>query len=345
MRRDGWPFRTGRGGCAALALMMSALWPSAALADEPATPAPSASAPATSAAAASAPATSAPATSAAAASAPSAPAPATSAAATSAAANGGSDPGVSQCIAAHAEVQRLRKAHRLIAARRTVTDCTRPQCPVPVLRECAAWIDELEKVTPSVIFNVTSESGQITGSKIVVDGQEVDLPSSGVPLSLDPGRHTYRVEQEGYRPVTREFVVFEGQRFVQLDIALVPLVAPVAPQAKARATESYRPVPALTYVLAGVGVAGAAGFAVLGMMGSSELDNLERTCMPRCKDSDVAQVEWRYMAADIALGVGAAGLAGAALTYLLRPTEERPVVVSVMPSSAGVFGSVMFRGM
>lgn len=309
MRRTRWPFGTWRGGCAAAVLIASALWPSAALADEPAA---------------------------------STPAGAT-------AAEGESEPDVSQCIAAHAEVQRLRKSHRLIAARRTVTDCTRPHCPVPVLRECASWLDELEKVTPSVIFNVTSKSEQITGAKIIVDGQEVDLPSSGVPLTLDPGKHTYRVELEGYRPVSKDFVVFEGQRFVQLDVELMPLVEPEPPKPhpkpQAPVMESHRPVPVLTYVLAGMGVAGAAGFAVLGMMGTSEQDKLERTCMPRCTDSEVAVVERQYMAADIALGIGAAGLAGAALTYLLRPTEERPVAVSVMPSSTGVFGSVMFRGL
>lgn len=313
MRRNRRPVAVGRGEGAALALVMAALWPSAALADDPAPPAPESSQPAP--------------------------------------ADTGSTSALSQCVAAHAEVQKLRKEHRLLEARSALKDCTRSECPVPVLRECAAWIVEVEKETPSVLFNVTIKSEQATGAKIFVDGQAVDLPSRGVPLALNPGKHTYRVEHPGYKPVTKDFIVFEGQRFTQLDVALEPLVDPSAPKepapapAPVPATETYRPVPALTYVLAGIGIVGMGGFAVLGLMGNSELKDLERTCMPRCQDSDVDPVQGKFLAADIALGVGAAGLAGAALTFLLRPTEERPVTVSVVPSSTGVSGSVIFRGL
>jgi hypothetical protein len=314
MPRDGRPFGVGHRGRAGIALVMAALWPSAALADEPA---------------------------------PAQPAPAQPAPSQPASSEAGAESAVSQCVAAHAEVQRLRKEHQLLEARRALKDCTRPECPVPVLRECAAWIVEIERETPSVIFNVTTKAEQIPGSKIFVDGQAVELPSSGLPLALNPGRHTYRVEHPGYAPATKEFIVFEGQRFTQLDVALEPLVdpAPGAPKQPVPVTETYRPVPALTYVLAGVGLVGMAGFAVFGAMGSSDLDNLERTCMPGCTDSDLDPVRGKFLAADISLGVGAAGLAGAALTFLLRPTEERPVVVSVTPSSTGVSGSVLFRGL
>lgn len=307
MRRNRRPVAGGRGGGAALALVMAALWPSAALADDPAPPAPDSSQPAP--------------------------------------ADTGSTSALSQCVAAHAEVQRLRKEHRLLEAREALRDCTRSECPVPVLRECAAWIVEVEKETPSVLFNVTAKNEQVTGSKIFVDGQEVDLPSHGVPLALNPGKHTYRVEHPGYRPVTKDFIVFEGQRFTRLDVALEPLVEPSAPKEPAPATEKYRPVPALTYVLAGIGLVGMGGFAAFGLLGESERRELERTCMPRCQDSDVDPLHKKYLAADIALGVGAVGLAGAALTFLLRPTEERPVVVSVVPSATGVSGSVLFRGL
>lgn len=253
--------------------------------------------------------------------------------------------GVEQCVAAHADVQKLRKNHRLLEAGRALKGCARSECPAPVLRDCVAWVDELERATPSVVFNVTSGGEQVAGSRVLVDGQRVELSSSGAPLRLDPGKHTYRVEHDGYRPVAKELILFEGQRFQQVNVALEPLVVPQVPQAQAIITESYRPVPALTYVLAGVGVAGAASFAVWGLMGRSEQDHLEQTCRPKCTDSDLATVRTRYLIADISLGVGVAAFAGAALTYLLRPTEERPVAVSVEPSRTGVYGTVLFRGM
>lgn len=258
----------------------------------------------------------------------------------------GAESAVAQCVAAHAEVQKLRKNHQLIEAGRALKGCARSECPAPVLRDCGAWLDELEQVTPSVVFNVTSGGEQVVGSRILVDGQPVELSSSGAPLRLDPGKHTYRVEHDGYRPVSRELILFEGQRFLQLSVALEPLADAPDPKPQALpATETYRPVPALTYVLAGVGVAGAASFAVWGMVGRSEQDDLEQTCRPRCSDSDLAGVRTKYLIADISLGVGAAAFVGAALTYLLRPTKERPVVVSVEPSRTGVYGTVLFRGM
>ncbi|XXT23907.1 hypothetical protein WME94_20430 [Sorangium sp. So ce429] len=257
----------------------------------------------------------------------------------------GAESAVAQCVAAHAEVQKLRKNHQLIEAGRALKGCARSECPAPVLRDCGAWLDELEQVTPSVVFNVTSAGEQVVGSRVLVDGQLVELSSSGAPLRLDPGKHTYRVEHDGYRPVSRELILFEGQRFLQLSVALEPLAEVADPKPQAPAMETYRPVPALTYVLAGVGVAGAASFAVWGMVGRSEQDDLEQTCRPRCRDSDLAGVRTKYLIADISLGVGAAAFVGAALTYLLRPTKERPVVVSVEPSRTGVYGTVLFRGM
>lgn len=257
----------------------------------------------------------------------------------------GAESAVAQCVAAHAEVQKLRKSHQLIEAGRALKGCARSECPAPVLRDCGAWLDELEQVTPSVVFNVTSAGEQVVGSRILVDGQPVELSSSGAPLRLDPGKHTYRVEHDGYRPVSRELILFEGQRFLQLSVALEPLADAPDPKPQAPAMETYRPVPALTYVLAGVGVAGAASFAVWGTVGRSEQDDLEQTCRPRCRDSDLAGVRTKYLIADISLGVGAAAFVGAALTYLLRPTKERPVVVSVEPSRTGVYGTVSFRGM
>ncbi|WP_437738346.1 hypothetical protein [Sorangium sp. So ce1335] len=257
----------------------------------------------------------------------------------------GAASGVEQCVASHAEVQKLRKEHRLLEAGRALQACKRSECPAPVLRDCVAWGDELERATPSVVFNVTSGGEQIAGAKILVDGQPVELSSSGAPLRLDPGKHAYRVEHGGYEPVAKEFILFEGQRFQQLNVALEPLAVAQAPEAPAPVMERYRPVPALTYVLAGVGVAGAASFAVWGLMGRSEKDHLEKTCSPTCGDSELSAVRTKYLIADISLGVGAAALVGAGLTYLLRPTKERPVVVSVEPSRTGVYGSVSFRGL
>ncbi len=56
-------------------------------------------------------------------------------------------------------------------------------------------------------------------------------------------------------------------------------------------------------------------------------------------------MQTKYLAADVSMGVGAAGLAAFGLTLLLRPTKERPVTLAVVPGPTGVFGSVVWRGL
>lgn len=256
---------------------------------------------------------------------------------------------VPQCVAAHTTVQELRKKHLLLQARETLKGCLSQQCPALVRNDCYAWTDELEKETPSVIFNVTGQSAQLVDPRVVVDGAPVEVSTSGAALRLDPGRHAYRVEYPGYKPIARDFVVFAGQHFLQLNVELEPLVDPKAPSAPTRPppTETYRPVPAATYVFLAIGLAGGASLAGFGAAGLSAQHNLESTCSPRCTDAQVTDsgVRWKYLAADVSMGVGIAGLVASGLTALLRPTKERPVTVSVVPGPTGVFGAVVLRGM
>jgi hypothetical protein len=256
------------------------------------------------------------------------------------------DATVEQCVAAHTAVQGLRKKHLLLQARETLKGCLIPVCPALVRNDCYSWTDELDKETPSVIFNVTSQTAQVVDPRVEVDGAPVEVSRSGAPLRIDPGRHTYRVEHAGHKTITREFVIFEGQHFLQLNVELEPLVVPATPPRRP-VMETYRPVPAVTYVFLAFGLAGAASFAGFGVAGLSAEHNLASTCSPKCTNGQISSsgVHWKYLAADISMGVGAAGLAASGLTLLLRPTKERPVTVSVVPGPTGVFGAVLLRGM
>jgi len=255
---------------------------------------------------------------------------------------------VAQCISAHTSVQELRKKHLLLQAREALKGCLQTQCPAPVQSECYAWTEEIDKETPSVIFNVTSKTVQVVDMRVIVDGAPVELSTTGSPLRLDPGHHTYRVMHAGYQPATREIVLFAGQRFLQLNVELEPLADAKAKRAPpSPVMETYRPVPAVTYVFLAVGLAGAASFAGWGLAGLSAQHDLESSCSPRCTDSRISSsgVRTRYLAADISMGIGGAGVVAFGLSLLLRPVKERPVTVSVVPGPTGVWGGVVFRGM
>jgi hypothetical protein len=251
---------------------------------------------------------------------------------------------VSQCVDAHASVQELRRKHLLLQAREALKTCLAAQCPALVRSDCYGWSDEIERETPSVIFHVTSQAVPLVDVHVYVDGGAAEIPNDGTPLRLDPGRHTYRVEHAGHKPVSRDVVVFAGQRFLQINVDLEPS-ADARVQAAPPVPESYRPVPAATYVFLALGVAGAAGFAGFGLSGTTARHNLESSCSPRCSDDQVSSVRWKFLAADVSLGIGAASLLASGLAYVLRPAKERPVTVSVIPARGGIMGGLSFRGM
>lgn len=254
---------------------------------------------------------------------------------------------VTQCVEAHTNVQELRKKHLLLQAREALKGCLAAQCPALVRSDCYTWTDELERETPSVIFNVTSQAVQIVDAHVFVDGGTGEIPNSGTPLRLDPGRHTYRVEFAAHKGVSRDFVVFAGQRFLQINVDLDPLAdaKPASAPPPPPAVERYRPVTPATYVLLALGIVGAAGFAGLGAYGSSARHNLETTCSPRCSDADVTSVRQKFLAADVSLGIGAASLVASGLSYFFRPTKERPVTVSVVPGPSGIMGALVLKGL
>jgi hypothetical protein len=78
----------------------------------------------------------------------------------------------------------------------------------------------------------------------------------------------------------------------------------------------------LAYVFGGVGVLGLGSFAYFAIDGRAEKSRLAGLCAPRCSDAEVAAVSTRYLAADVALGVGVAALIAAAY-FAFLPRSAR----------------------
>jgi hypothetical protein len=233
------------------------------------------------------------------------------------------------CVAAYESSQVLRKRERLVEAREALLACIREECPALVRADCGTWLEEVMKAIPSVIVQATADGSEITDVKVSVDGKVVKAHLDGKAITTDPGAHTFRYETPGFPPIETTTVMREGEHYRPLTADFVsPKVVP-AP------VEMTRPVPLVVWIMGGVTVAGAAGFAALGFDGNQRKQSLENSgCAPFCASSAVDVVHREYLAADISLAAGAAALVAGSIFFFTRPGV--PVRVGVTPSLYGM---------
>jgi hypothetical protein len=185
------------------------------------------------------------------------------------------------------------------------------------------WIQELEQVTPSVIFQIRVDGKEALDADVQVDGKPVTDRTHA--FKVNPGRHVVRVQVAKFEPREEELVLPEGQRMrlIQQDFDSKPKDAPATSAALAAPRkEVERPTPVLVYPLLGLGVAGLASFTAFSLFGKSEQGKLEDRCQPRCTDDDLTKMKRWYTIGDVSAGVGAAALIGAGIVYLARPSRE-----------------------
>ena len=104
---------------------------------------------------------------------------------------------------------------------------------------------------------------------------------------------------------------------------------------------------ALSYALAGTGVAGLAGFGLLTYWGRKDNDLLGG-CTPNCAQSSEDHIKRLYLMADVSLGLGVAALVGAywALAHARgesvkeESATEAAYMFGVQPTAAGAVGTV-----
>jgi hypothetical protein len=118
-----------------------------------------------------------------------------------------------ECVKANAEAQKQRLDGRFGAAREKLESCADSSCPAMVREDCTRRLDEIERVQPTLVFEVKDASGSdVSAVKVTVDGQALTDRLVGKALDVDPGEHVFTFTVEGRSPVTRTFVVNEGEK-------------------------------------------------------------------------------------------------------------------------------------
>jgi hypothetical protein len=250
-------------------------------------------------------------------------------------------PDRNQCLEAHRNAQEFRKSSKLLESQEQLLICSSESCPGALITDCGKWLTELEQLTPSVVFQVRVDGKETSSAHVELDGRPIDDWSQAI--KVNPGRHDVRVTVDGFEPYTESVVAAEGQRLKMISAEFKkpePVAAPPAALAPEPA-QRVRPTPAAVYALLGVGVAGAAGFTVFASIGKTKQNQLDNDCLKvkNCTDDDLKPMKRDYLIGDIAGGVGAAALIGAAIVYFTRPTLESSPTSFTVGSVGGSLSS------
>jgi hypothetical protein len=231
---------------------------------------------------------------------------------------------VEACIAAHEHGQLLRNSGKLKEAREEMLSCSRDVCPSMIRKECAPWLAEIDQSIPSIVVAVRGPDGRdAVEARVSLDGKPLLTRLDGRSVLVDPGEHVLRVEWPGQAPKEERFVLREGEKNRALSISFA--VAKPVTSADSRTlppdVPHARPMPTVSYVLGGVGVAALAASVFFESKGLSQRSDLDsQQCKPYCNKSDVDSAKQSILIGDMSLGVGILSLGAATYFYLTRPS-------------------------
>jgi hypothetical protein len=249
------------------------------------------------------------------------------------------------CAQAYESAQESRAAGQLEETRSRLAFCAQAECPAFVQRDCARWLEEVQRELPSVVVSLAGSAAHSSALRVQLDGKPI-TESLGKPIELDPGRHELVVERPGEAPVTRTIVAQQGVQnravILELDAATPPpplaSPPPLLEQSDTSASGTP-PLRSLAYAAWGVGLVGLGTFAVLGTLGRADERSLRDDCPLAtddpgqaapgvCTQTEIDQrkssYQREYVVADVGLYTGlAAAITGTAL-FVLSSTGSRP---------------------
>jgi hypothetical protein len=224
------------------------------------------------------------------------------------------------CAASYEQGQTLRRAGNLSWAQAQLDICKRT-CPEELAKDCARWSAELDREIPSVLVTAVDQRGKpVDGVSLSIDGTDVAMPRNSRPLKLAAGAHRLVLVKDGER-IERSIELRPREQNVRIEIVFQR--SQVTPPVSRRAARSFSP-PVSVWILGGIGVAGLATGAILGVKGQLDRSDLRSRCAPDCDQTEVDSIKREWVIGGIAAGVGAAALGvavGIALTSESDPSQ------------------------
>jgi hypothetical protein len=257
-------------------------------------------------------------------------------------------PSKASCAEAYESAQENRVSGALQQTRARLAFCAQTECPSFVQKDCARWLEEVDKELPSVVVSVVgleSDSSATSSSQPVslkIDGHEVPDPLSGNAISLDPGKHELVLERPGAEPITRTILAQQGVQNRSVEFSLTNGSRGSDSSSSVdldSASSGASPMRTAAYVAWGVGAVGLGAFAVLGTLARTDKDRFEEECASRTAypdrvrpgvclettlDDRKSSYEREEVMADVWLLTGIIGAATGTVLFILSKDSGAP---------------------
>ncbi|MEO8178131.1 MAG: hypothetical protein ABI895_04785 [Deltaproteobacteria bacterium] len=278
-------------------------------------------------------------------------------------------PSKASCAEAYESAQESRASGALQDTRSRLAFCAKTECPAFVQKDCARWLEEVDRELPSVVLSVVGLDAEAArAASLKIDGRAVPEPLSGKTISLDPGKHELVLERPGAEPLTRTILAQQGVQHRSVEIRLDdtgPSVADPSAFDTDTAGPSSSPLRSVAYASWGVGAVGLGAFAVLGTLARTDKDRFEEECAfvtstsemlapGVCLDTEVDRRKSRYereeVLADVGLVTGLVGAAAGTVLFVLslqagasaqtEPSSSARLHLDLAPTPGGAWASV-----
>jgi hypothetical protein len=266
------------------------------------------------------------------------------------------------CFDSFEASQDLRENQQLLAAREQLERCAASDCPDAVRTKCIGWVDEVRQGIPTVVVSAVQGGAAQTELAVFIDGEQRAASLDGLPIEVDPGSHTVRVERSGHAPMEQKVVANHGEKSqpvrFELASAAPPVVeplpapkpAPFVPQSPPPGDDFSGGSSATTVI--GVAALGLGGVALVvgGITGAVALSagsDLEAVCTDgSCPATAADDYDTGTTMADVSTITFIAGgvLVAAGVTLVLvgsggEPSTGATLRASVSPRGAALFGT------
>ncbi len=211
--------------------------------------------------------------------------------------------------------------------------CARAVCPTLVKKDCTAWLADLDRAMPTIVFRVEGPSGESV-KDLVLKLDQAAVPVDDKPRPVDPGAHVVRVERADQPPYEEPLAVRAGEKD-RVFVIKLPASAG-SPTTAPPVDEATSPRPLVGWIVGGAGAAAlaiSAGFWIAGVTSES---HLRSTCgvAHSCSQRDVDASHGKLVVGDVIGAFGAtAVVVGGGLLLFYRPSAK--TAVALTPARGG----------